>query len=135
MAVDDSGHVYVAEYSGHVDVFTPDGTRIRTIGSPGGGPGQLNAPYDVALDGQGRVDVADACNHRIEVFTRGGLCLTDWGGLGSGPGQFHQPRGVAVDAGGRVYVADTWNDRIQVFGPVPTPTRTTSWGRLKRLYR
>jgi len=135
MAIDDSGHVYVAEYGGHIDVFTTDGTHLSTWGSPGSGPGHLNSPYDVALDAQGRVYVADAYNHRIEVFSRGGVYLTDWGGYGSGPGQFNQPRGVAVDASGRVYVADTWNDRIQVFGPVPTPSEPTTWGHLKALYR
>jgi DNA-binding beta-propeller fold protein YncE len=49
--------------------------------------------------------------------------------------QFDLPEGVAVDASGHVYVTDEGNNRIQVFGPVPTPTRSTSWGRMKALYR
>jgi len=44
-------------------------------------------------------------------------------------------RGLATDAAGNVYVADTGNHRIQIIGQLPTPTRTTSWGRLKFMYR
>ena len=134
LAVDEGGRVFVAESGGRIDVFTLDGNQVTTIGSPGSGPGQLNNPYDVALDRQGHVYVDDAYNHGIEVFSPSGAYLTEWGGRGSGPGQFIQPRGLAVDANGLVYVADTWNDRIQVFGTVPTPAKSTSWGRVKALY-
>jgi tripartite motif-containing protein 71 len=71
----------------------------------------------------------------VEKFTSSGAYLAQWGSLGSGPGQFQHPLGVAVDAGGNVYVADAGLDRIQVFGVPPTPTKSTSWGRIKALYR
>lgn len=135
LAVDAGGNVYVALYAGRIGVYSPAGGLLSTIGSPGGGPGQINSPYDVALDGAGNVYVADSYNHRIEVFTPGGAYLTGWGTRGSNPGQFIQPRGVAVGPDGRVYVADTWNDRIQLFGPLATPAKTVTWGRLKAAYR
>ena len=72
---------------------------------------------------------------RIQVFTGTGQFLTQWGTYGTGPGQFYKPIGVGVGTDGRVYVADSWNSRIQVFGPVPTPAKSTSWGRIKALYR
>ena len=135
LAVDASGNVYVAQYAGRVGVYSPTGSLISTIGTPGSGPGQLNSPYDVALDGAGNVYVADSYNHRIEVFTSGGAYVTAWGTRGSDPGQFIQPRGVTVGPDGRIYVADTWNDRIQVFGSLPTPTKPSTWGALKAKYR
>lgn len=40
----------VAEYfNDRVQVFALDGTPRRTIGEPGGGPGQFNAPGGVAV--------------------------------------------------------------------------------------
>lgn len=135
LAIDADGNVYVAQYAGRIGVYSAAGVLISTIGSPGTGRGQLNSPYDVALDGHGRVYVADAYNHRVEVFTTGGAYVTAWGTRGSAPGQFIQPRGVAVGPDGNVYVADTWNDRIQVFGSVTTATTTSTWGRLKSISR
>jgi DNA-binding beta-propeller fold protein YncE len=78
--------------------------------------------------------VADYGN-RIQKFTSDGVYLTQWGTQGTGDGQFNNPAGVAVDASGNVYVADTDNNRIQVFGSLPVPATSTSWGRLKSLYR
>jgi len=40
-----------------------------------------------------------------------------------------------VDASGAIYVSDSGNKRIQVFGVLPVSSRSTSWGRLKALYR
>ena len=71
----------------------------------------------------------------IQKFTGTGTLLTEWASLGSGDGQFKSPYGVARDAAGGVYVADSGNHRIQKFGPVQTPTKGTSWGRLKNRYR
>jgi tripartite motif-containing protein 71 len=135
LAIDGSGRVFVADIGGSIDIFTVEGTSIGSIGSPGIGPGQLQQPRDVALDALGRVYVADSYNHRIVVFNADGTYLKQWGTRGSDPGQFIRPEGVAVGADGLVYIADTWNDRIQVFGPVPVPVNSTSWGRIKALYR
>jgi hypothetical protein len=61
--------------------------------------------------------------------------IPKWGTQGSGNGQFDYPMDVAVDASGNVYVADYDNHRIQVFGSLPVPTKSTTWGRIKALYR
>jgi DNA-binding beta-propeller fold protein YncE len=136
IAVSPAGLVYVADdVSQRIEVFTNTGAFVTQWGSPGGGPGQFAGPWGIALDAAGNVYVADASNNRIQVFTDHGQFLSQWGTLGSGPGQFYKPIGVAVGSDGRIYVADTWNSRIQVFGSPPTPTRTSSWGALKALYR
>ena len=86
-------------------------------------------------DGLGHLYVADTNNHRIQEFTSSGDYITQWGSFGSGDGQFSYPEAIATDALGSVYVADGGNHRIQKFGHLPTPTKATTWGRLKHLYR
>ena len=134
VALDASSDVYVAT-GGGVWKFSSSGAALDSWGSAGTGPGQFNSPCGVAVDASGNVYVADTFNHRVQVFTSSGVFVTEWGSYGSGPGQFYRPMGIAVAADGRVIVADTYNDRIQVFGPVPTAAKSTSWGRIKALYR
>ena len=78
---------------------------------------------------------ADYGHDRVQKFTSSGAYITQWGSFGSGNGQFHTPMGVATDAAGNIFVADARNYRIQKFGPDPTPTTSSTWGRLKSLYR
>lgn len=112
--------VYVTDTWNHrVQAFAPDGVLLWIWGHPGFG--QTSDPYGfwgprgIAVDGQGRVYVADTGNKRILVFDAEGNYLTEFGAGGMNPGQLDEPVGVAVDARGLVYVADTWNRRIQVF--------------------
>jgi tripartite motif-containing protein 71 len=103
-------------------------------GSYGSGNGQFYSPGDVAVDHSGNVYVPDTSIDRIQKFTSDGTYLAKWGTQGSGNGRFDYPAGAAVDGSGNVYVADTYNQRIQVFGAT-VPTKSTSWGRIKGLYR
>ena len=64
-----------------------DFTYSHSIGSKGAAPGQLNCPWDVALDGVGNVYVANYNNHSIDVFTSDGKYLRRFGSRGSGDGQ------------------------------------------------
>ena len=93
-----------------------------TWGSQGDGDGQFAVPEGIAVDGEGKVYVADAFNNRVQVFRASGEFLAKWGSECDGDGQFFQPRGIAVDREGNVYVADTNNNRVQVFSvELPAP--------------
>ena len=66
----------------------------------------LSQPAQVAVDGLGRLYVADAGNNRIAMAGAGGGVVTS---MGTG---LKAPQGVAVDNVGNVFVADTANNRI-----------------------
>ncbi|MDO3376958.1 6-bladed beta-propeller [Geoalkalibacter halelectricus] len=116
IALDALGNVYVTDVlNGVVEIFSPQGVPIRTLGSAHASERRFARPIAVAVGRQGHVAVLDAMNFRVEVFT------PEWrpqgliGGLGDGPGRFARPRGLAFDSQGHLYVADAAFDNIQVF--------------------
>jgi YYY domain-containing protein len=74
----------------------------------------MKEPRGAAVDGGGRLWVADFGNSRLRVFDPFGGFLGGWGGRGGGTFNLREPCGVAV-RGDTVYVADTWNGRVQAF--------------------
>lgn len=99
--------------------FSPDGRRLMTLGTPGGGTGATGffQPNDIVTDTNGDIYVAEGHggdNARIVVFDKHGTYLREFGRKGAGPGEFDQPHGLAFDAEGRLFVADRSNNRIQI---------------------
>ncbi len=127
VAVDASGHVYVAD-SGNSRIrrIEPGGLVTTWAGSDGAyfndGPrlsAAFRSPHGLAIDASGNLYVADTFNHRIRKITPQGMVTTLAGsteGFANGVGpaaRFREPYGVAVDAVGNVYVADTGNHRVR----------------------
>jgi sugar lactone lactonase YvrE len=131
VAVDGSGHVYVADTYNHtIRKITPAG-EVRTLAGLAGSSGNLDGlgssarfyrPSGVAVDSEGNVYVADTGKHTVRKITPGGEVKTLAGaagasgsadGLGSAA-RFYEPSGVAVDPAGKVYVADTLNYAIRL---------------------
>ena len=111
-----TGQIYVADSNNHrIQVINDDFTYSHSIGSKGTAPGQLNYPWDVALDGVGNVYVCNTCNHCIDVFTSDGKYLRRFGSRGSGDGQLVYPSSITIDTHNMVYVAEYHNHRISVF--------------------
>ncbi len=74
-AVDAAGNLYLlGRFNNAVFVYSPEGSYLRQVGSGDDVPGQLRAPNDVAVDGQGRVYVSDIFG--VEVFAADGSYLT-----------------------------------------------------------
>ena len=114
VAVDASGHIYVADASNNRIVRMDDmsGANWTSLGSYGNGANQFSNPFGVAVDGTGRIYVADASNNRIVRMDD--MTGTNWTALGSpgtGINQFIAPTGIVVDASGHIYTADQ-NSRI-----------------------
>ena len=135
IAVDDAGtRLYVADdQNDRIAVLDPQ-TLVLTaqIAASGGGPGQFQAPYDVALDSHQpqRLYVADNQNNRVDVFDAQSLAFVGTlGNFGRTPGLFSIVRavgGLSDDPRGGVAVADTANNRIQIFDA--DGTLTGAWG-------
>ncbi len=108
-------------------VFDTGGRFIGAVGSgPGPRPRQLRNPYDVAVDAQGRLYVADNSNHRVVRYGPAPAYAyrARWGSFGSAIGQLQYPRGIAADPAGTTYVADPGNNRVDVFDIGGTPLRS-----------
>jgi DNA-binding beta-propeller fold protein YncE len=140
LATDADGNVYVTDlatdeiwvsapppiwqykhYCGRqVLVFDADGNFLRTVGSPvtdpdqtpGADPDTLGYPEGVAVDGQGRVYVAD--QHRVVIYAQDGAWLRTFD-VPTTPGQWGLSMALAVDRDGRIYVTDAFSHRVLVF--------------------
>jgi DNA-binding beta-propeller fold protein YncE len=117
--------VYVADDDHHriVVLNATSLAQVGEVGTLGTGPGQLQNPYDVAVDSHdpNRLFVADNLNNRVDVFDATSLSfLGTIGAQGYGPGTGNmaiiRSVGALTDTpGGGVDVADTANDRMQAF--------------------
>ena len=111
-----TGQIYVADHCNHrIQVINGDFTYSHSIGIKGTAPGQMNHPYDVALDSVGNIYVANRDNDCIDVFTSDGNHLRQFGSKGSGDGQLNFPTSITIDAQDMVYVAEGDNHRVSIF--------------------
>ena len=72
--------------------FDAHGKFIKAWGKPGTKPGEFNNPHALALDGQGRLYVADRYNNRIQIFTQDGKFIAEWKQFGRPSRLLHHRR-------------------------------------------
>jgi peptidylamidoglycolate lyase len=103
VAVSPNGEFFVCDGYGNNRVlkFAADGSVLLQWGTKGSNPGQFETPHGIALDGQGRVYVADRSNARVQVFDRNGLFLHEWKSDALG-----RPWCLAVGLDGFLYTVD-----------------------------
>jgi DNA-binding beta-propeller fold protein YncE/4-amino-4-deoxy-L-arabinose transferase-like glycosyltransferase len=77
---------------------------VSAWGSQGTGLSEFNEPRDIAVDGEGRLYVADTGNRRVQVFDSGGQFIASWEG---GEEEFVEPLALVVDRRGDLYVLDS----------------------------
>lgn len=72
--IDGLGNLYVlGTFNNSIFTFSPDGRFTNRIGSQGDAKGQLSAPGDLAIDGQGRIYVSDF--NGVQIFDGDGRYL------------------------------------------------------------
>jgi sugar lactone lactonase YvrE len=92
-----------------------DGALLRTLGEPGGEPGQFKIPNSLCLDAEGYIYVSDTHNWRVQKLTREGRSVWTKGMPGYRIGQFGRPRGVRVGPNGVLYLVDGATEIVQMF--------------------
>ncbi len=152
ITLDNSNNIYVSDFPNHrVQVFdsagnflfmfgwgVDDGTdefQVCTTedtpcqaGLEGGGAGQFNLPFGIAVDSIKNIYVVDSFNNRTQVFDSEGSFLFMFGSFGDGPGEFFDPDDIAVDGMNNLYVTDTRRHRIQVFDSSANFLFMFGWG-------
>lgn len=131
IAVDQAGRIIVADtYNDRIRAIGLDGTVTTLAGSsqPGlvDGPGadaRFDTPSGIAVDGMGRIYVADTGNGLVRIIETTGLVRT----APIFAGGSMRPVGVAIGAEGELYVSD---ERGRVLAVLPGGDTRTLAGSL-----
>ena len=112
--------VGIAIYSDKVYVTEQDNNRISVFQTNGSfclvmGQGHLSNPFDVAVNINGQLLVADCVHNCIFAFTLDGHYEGKFGPPGSGRGQLNNPRSISTDSNGFIFVAEFGNHRVSIF--------------------
>ena len=119
VAMDNTGHLYVADCDGHsVKKFTMGGHLVTELGTSGYAESQFSYPHGLVISSKtGQLYVCDRSNHRIQVFKNDKFVFS-FGKKGSDPGALNWPSSVTMNNDEtQLFVADTINNRVQVFTP------------------
>ncbi|MGB3291601.1 MAG: scytonemin biosynthesis PEP-CTERM protein ScyF [Phormidesmis sp.] len=126
--IDPATGEFAPQVGNRVEVFSPDGTYLRAVGTGGKGPGQLDEPGAIKFDPfSGNLYVGDVFNSEIDIYEP--LTGEFVGSFGSFSGQvadrpFFGPGGFDFDAKGNIYVPDFSGDEIKVYDRAGKLTQT-----------
>lgn len=124
--IDDQNTIYLLDSQlAQVQVFSADGTYLRTIGGRGEGPGEFNLPTDIVFLPNGNLGIIDAFPGRVQEMTLDGTPVRSWI-----PGR---PDGIGA-GGGRVVLYNCFgngNDLVMTGQDISTNTST---GMQERTY-
>ncbi len=147
LAIDSKGNLYFADtQNNRIRMIDPSGIIHAVAGngtagfSGDGGPANaasLNYPYGVAIDGTGRILIADTANNRIRLVDpttqviqtlAGGNAGNSGDGGPAAQALFNNPRNLTVDSAGNIYIADESNHKIRRISTSSTITTVAGTG-------
>ena len=109
------GLLFVADTVAHdIKVFDGSGQLVNTIGAPGEGTGEFNAPTHLAFS-DGLLYVSDTLNSRIQVFDGDGHRIREFGERGLNVGNLTRPKGVTIGDAGIVYVVESYYNHLLIY--------------------
>ena len=115
VAVNENNEIAVTDRDNNrVQIFSCDGTYLRSFGSKGDQEGEFVHPTGIAYLNNGNIVVADSINNRLQIFTEQGKYLTQIGSEGNLDHQFNYPWGLSLDSDGNIIVADSNNKLIKI---------------------
>lgn len=127
--------------SGTITTAAGGGTVVDDAPGTPATSAKLNNPSGVAVDGSGRLLIADTANHRVRrvdtptglITTVAGVAVTagDHFGGDGGPAtaaKLYGPVGVSAAGDGSIVVADTENSRVRIIDPAGTITTLAGAG-------
>lgn len=108
-----TGHIFVADsLNNRVQVFTANLAFSKSIGIIKNE--QLKHPFDVAVDNDGILYIAERSNHCITKVTQSGEFLARFGSHGFAPGQLSHPTALTVKEN-IIYIAELASGRLSIF--------------------
>jgi uncharacterized protein (TIGR03437 family) len=125
--ISDSGNQRVRKVTSTGVISTVAGNGPKGFANDGGNAilALLDNPLGIAVDGSGKVYVADSGNERVRTVSAGiintvvGNGAYSFGGDGGAASSAYlsHPEGLTIDANGNLLIADTGNNRIRKWTP------------------
>jgi len=113
LTFDRDDNLFVADMTGRVQKFAPDGRYLLHWQMEETDKGK---PKGMCRDEQGNIVVLEPHYSRVNHFTPDGKLVHQWGTHGTNDGQLAFPRSIAINARGEAYVSEYgMKERVQRF--------------------
>jgi len=115
LALDRNGSLYISIQEEHQILRYPNRQIIAGGHGEGNDDNQLSSPYQIFVDHNQTVYIADYFNHRIVKWcedSENGVLVAGGHGYGDSLEQMKLPHSIVVDQMGTMYIVDFGNDRI-----------------------
>eukprot|EP00002_Diphylleia_rotans_P013531 TRINITY_DN2642_c1_g1_i1.p1 TRINITY_DN2642_c1_g1~~TRINITY_DN2642_c1_g1_i1.p1 ORF type:complete len:206 (-),score=31.22 TRINITY_DN2642_c1_g1_i1:255-872(-) len=129
----DGNFLAVTDNGNHrLQLFTPEGQFLLTIGSDGHAEGQFKNPINVAISAEnGHLYVADTKSERVQEFTKEGKFIRSIGHRGCGDGEVGAAEAVTVTSSGELCVLARGGSKIDIFDLNGSHVRTLKIDRIR----